>query len=179
MAMPQDPRKTGSPLDASGLERLALNYAGRYATTRARLRSYLVRKLRERGWDGDETPPVEALVARMATLGYVDDRAFAEARAGGLTRRGYGLRKVTEALRAAGIDEGDSQHARGAAELEKWDSAVVFARRKRLGPFAAHPLDDRKQRDKALSAFLRAGHSFEISRILLDAKPGELPGAPD
>jgi hypothetical protein len=29
-----------------------LGYAGRYATTRARLAAYLERKLRERGWSG-------------------------------------------------------------------------------------------------------------------------------
>ena len=40
------------PLDPEGLERLGLFYAGRYATTRAKLAAYLRRKLRERGWSG-------------------------------------------------------------------------------------------------------------------------------
>ena len=55
-----------------------------------------------------------ALVERMAALGYVDDRAFAAARAAALGRRGYGERRVGEALRAAGIDEEDARRgARG------------------------------------------------------------------
>ena len=44
--------KPRPPLDQEGLERLALFYAGRYATTRAKLRTYLKRKVAERGWSG-------------------------------------------------------------------------------------------------------------------------------
>ncbi|HEU0135589.1 MAG TPA: RecX family transcriptional regulator, partial [Allosphingosinicella sp.] len=61
-------------LDGDGLERLGLFYAGRYATTRAKLAAYLRRKLKERGWSGEGEPPVERLVERFASLGYVDDR---------------------------------------------------------------------------------------------------------
>ncbi|HYZ48955.1 MAG TPA: RecX family transcriptional regulator, partial [Sphingomonas sp.] len=42
-----------APLDAPALERFALRYVERYATTRARLADYLSRKLRERGWAGE------------------------------------------------------------------------------------------------------------------------------
>jgi len=47
---PKQGRRRGErpPLDAEGLERLGLFYAGRYATTRAKLADYLRRKLRER-----------------------------------------------------------------------------------------------------------------------------------
>jgi len=89
------------PLDSAALEQAALGYAGRYATTRAKLGAYLARKLRERGWAEAGAPPVERLVERMAAQGYVDDRAFAAARAAALGRRGYGERRVSEAARAA------------------------------------------------------------------------------
>src|SRR3546814_11041951 len=69
-------------------------------------RSYLERKLRERGRaEGEEVPDFRALVARLVELGYGDDEAYARARAGGLLRRGYGGRRVEQSLRAAGIDE--------------------------------------------------------------------------
>src|SRR3546814_10280527 len=69
-----------SPLDGERLEQLALHYAGRYATTRAKLAAYLMRKIRERGWDGAEAPEVEALITRFAELRYVDDAAYASDR---------------------------------------------------------------------------------------------------
>lgn len=169
-------RSVKPPLDARGLEQAALFYAGRYATTRAKLAAYLVRKLRERGWEDGGAPQVEALVERMAELGYVDDKAFATARAGALTRRGYGARRVGQALRAAGIGEEDSVEAREMAEEGAFDAALRFAERRKIGPFAAAEAD-RPARDKAYAAMLRAGHPPGIVRRIVNAKPGEIPQA--
>jgi len=167
-------RKPRPPLDSESLERLGLFYAGRYATTRARLAAYLRRKLGERGWSGDSPPPVETLVERFASLGYVDDRAFAAARSAALLRRGYGERRVSEALRGAGIAEEDSAEARALAEEEAMAAAYRFARRRRLGPYA-DSVPDRAARDKAAAAMLRAGHRFELVRRVLGTSPADLP----
>ena len=102
--MPRSHPKILPSYDSATLERAALDYAARYATTRAKLTAYLRRKLRERGWAEADAPAVEALVERFADRGYVDDRAFAVARADALLRRGYGGRRIGSALRAAGID---------------------------------------------------------------------------
>lgn len=164
------------PLDGETLEQAALGYAGRYATSRAKLRDYLLRKLRERGWAGAREPPVDALVERMAKLGYVDDRAFASARAAALGRRGYGERRVRDALRAAGIEEEDSAGACEAASRDAWAAALRFAQRRRIGPFASAQAD-RIGREKALAAMLRAGHPAELARRLIGARPGQIPEA--
>lgn len=169
-------RRVRPPLDAAGLERAALFYAGRYATTRARLRAYLTRKLNERGWAEAGEPPVDSLVGKLAALGYVDDRAFAAARAAALGRRGFGERRVAATLRAAGIDEADAEEARRASRDTAWEAALRFAERKRIGPFALAEAD-RAVREKALAAMLRAGHPPQIARRLVAARPGEIPDA--
>jgi regulatory protein len=169
-------RKVKPPLDAEALEQAALSYAGRYATTRARLAAYLGRKLRERGWDGEDEPPVAELVARMAALGYVDDRAFAAARAAALSRRGYGARRVGAALRGAGIGEEEGAEALEIAAASAWEAALRFAERRRIGPFAAAE-PDRPAREKAFAAMLRAGHPVQIARRLVSARPGQVPQA--
>ena len=176
MAMPPRHKPAKPPLDSDGLERLALFYAGRYAVTRAKLRAYLARKLRERGWaeEGAADAAVERLVERFSGLGYVDDRAFASARAETLGRRGYGARRVEEALRAAGIEEADGAAAREQAAANAWDSALRFAERRRIGPFAAER-PERPVREKALAAMLRAGHPLSLARRLVNADPGEVP----
>lgn len=177
MAMSHDRgRSVKPPLDGRALEQAALFYAGRYATTRAKLAAYLLRKLRERGWAEAQPPPVDVLVERMAALGYVDDKAFASARASALTRRGYGARRVSVALRAAGIAEEDSAEARVVAEEGAWDAALRFAERRKIGPFSASETD-RPARDKAYAAMLRAGHPPAIVRRILSARPGEIPVA--
>jgi regulatory protein len=162
------------PLDAEGLERLGLFYAGRYATTRAKLAAYLSRKLAERGWSGHGEAPVDRIVERFAELGYVDDRAFASARTASLLRRGYGEIRVRQALKGAGIDEADSAEARDHAGEEALAAAHRFARRRRLGPYAA-AVPDHEARRKAAAAMIGAGHRLELVWKVLGASPGDLP----
>ena len=173
--MKRDRNKKPRPaLDAEGLERLALHYVGRYATTRTKLAAYLQRKLTERGWAGDSPPPVERLVERFSDAGYIDDAAFASARAASLQRRGYGERRVAQALQAAGIGEEDAAEAREEASDGAWAAALRFAERKRIGPYATDEAD-RVARERAFGAMVRAGHRIEYVRRLLNASPGEIP----
>jgi regulatory protein len=146
---------------------LALHYVGRYATTQAHLKHYLDRKLRERGWsESAPLPDIEQLVSEFARLGYVDDEAFAAARVTSLLRRGYGAKRLNAALRQAGIAADRAETAARLDPESARNAAMAFARRKRLGPFGP-PLSDAKARTRALAAFLRAGHSFEIVREIL------------
>jgi regulatory protein len=162
------------PLEAAALRELALHYAGRYATSRAKLSAYLHRKIAERGWSGDRPPDVDGIVARFAELRYVDDDAYARTKGEALTRRGYGARRVGETLRAAGIAEADREESEAAARDSRWDAAHALARRRRIGPFAAER-PDRPLREKQIAAFLRAGHDHETARRWVDAPPGEMP----
>jgi regulatory protein len=164
-------RRERPPIDAERLRELALRYVGRFATTRARLADYLRRKLRERGWAGETEPDIEGLVERLAELGYVDDAAFALSKANSLTARGYGEGRVRQALTIAGVSEEDGESARDSAAAQAADAALKFARRRRIGPFAAERADP-AGRQKALAAMIRAGHSFSLSKALVDAEPG-------
>jgi regulatory protein len=170
----KSPRK---PLDSSHLEALALHYAGRYATSRAKLTAYLDRKLRERGWADDNPPPIARLVERMAALGYVDDAAFAAARGTALVRRGYGPRRVAQALDMAGIEGDDRDAALSDSAREQWLAADNFARRRRIGPYGAGP-PVREDRQKQIAAFVRAGHDFATAAAWVDSPPGAFPPQP-
>ena len=187
------------PLNAVQLRDLALHYVSRYATTRARLLRYLERKLRERGWqesDGSQGPeeahglnesrgPEElrdpeksgggqsaarSLADEFARRGYVDDEAYAVMKGRELSRRGYGPRRVNQALGEAGV----AAPLREKIEMsrkERAEAAIRMARRRRIGPFRrendAPP--DPKTREKHLAALLRAGHAMSDARRVLDA----------
>jgi len=166
------PPRARPALDQTALERLALGYAGRYATSRPKLADYLFRKLSERGWAGEDDPPVARIVARFAELGYVDDRALADAKGRALGARGYGGRRLAAALGGLGIDEADSRDARDHAGETAWTTALRFAERKRIGPFAGD-VGDEKTRRRAFAAMMRAGHSFDHARRIVAAAPGE------
>ena len=174
---PERHKKPRPPLDREGLERLALHYVGRYATSRAKVKSYLARKVKERGWEG-EAPNIGALAERLSALGYIDDGAFATARAASLQRRGYGERRVREALRAAGIEEEDAADAKEQTRQGAVEAALRFAKRKRIGPYAAAAAD-RETAQKAFAAMVRAGHPFEIVQQVLNACADDIPDSDD
>ncbi|WP_404712340.1 RecX family transcriptional regulator [Sphingomonas sp. MMS24-J13] len=157
-------RRAPAPIDAAKLEALALAYVGRYATTRAKLGQYLDRKLAQRGWDGEAAADVASIVDRCARLGYVDDVAFAAARGASLARRGYGARRVAQALRAAGIDADDAAPVERAARDDALRAAIAYAKRRRIGPFSNNSNDDARTRQRGFAALLRAGHDPEIAR---------------
>jgi regulatory protein len=174
---PSPARRALPPLDEAALNELALRYVGRFATTRAKLRSYLARKVCERGWNGARVPDLAGIADRFSEQGYIDDRVYALTKAQSLTGRGYGKRRVAQALRAAGIEEDDGTAAHDHAEEEALLAAMRFARRRRIGPFATHASHDPKEREKAIAAMIRAGHSFDLARKILALKPGETPNS--
>ena len=166
-------RRAPSPLSEAALQELALRYVGKYATTRAKLRSYLARKLRERGWDGGRKPDLEALANRFAELGYIDDAAFALGQSRSLSARGYGKRRVADRLRQAGVADDDSAEAFRTADGEAIASALRYAERRRLGPFATLA-GDRIQREKWIASMVRAGHNFSLAREISRMDPGQV-----
>jgi regulatory protein len=171
-------RRPLRPLDEKQLNELALRYVGRFATTRGRLRAYLGRKLRERGWEGAGDADLDGLAERFAELGYIDDSAYALGKSRALAGRGYGKRRLDETLRHAGVDEAHGQAARDHAESEALSSALRFAERRRIGPFASAPPADPRERQKAIAkaigAMVRAGHSFDLAKAVAGLAPGSI-----
>jgi regulatory protein len=165
-------RRSPVPLDGKSLHQLALRYVGRFATTRAKLRSYLIRKVRERGWAEAGAPDLEQLADHFAQLGYVDDAGYALAKSRSLTGRGFGKRRVVQALHVAGICEEDAKAARGHADTEAVTAALRFAERRRIGPFGTAAVTDPKDRERMLAAMIRAGHGFGLAKAILDLPPG-------
>jgi regulatory protein len=165
------PRKPPPPLDPATLDAIAVRYVERFQTTRARLLRLLNQKLRQRGWEEGLPPPDPAAVAdRMVVLGYVNDAAFAEARARGLQRRGMGAGRVRASLSAYGV--GSDESAAALSDLEPVQAAIDFARRKRFGPFGP-PVTDPKARQRQMGAMARAGHPPRLARDILMARTEE------
>lgn len=158
-------------LNDSSLQELALFYVGKYATTRAKLRAYLARKIRERGWEGDGTPNLDRLINRLAGLGYVDDAAYALSKSRALSARGYGKQRLAQKLRLDGVEEKDRTAADAHADEQSVTAALRFAERRRLGPFA-NAAPDPRQREKWIATLVRAGHGFGLARAIAAIAPG-------
>lgn len=169
------PDRSKRPLGTARLDELALAYVARFATSRAKLTRYLSRKIRESEWTDELDPAAacEAAADRMERLQFLDDRQYAVMRAGAMTRRGLGVRRVKAQLYVDGIAAADSGEAIETAETSALASAIGFARRRRFGPFGVAAIADPKLRERQVAAFLRAGHSMALTRRILAIPPGD------
>lgn len=156
------------------MERRALNYLARYPASQARLEMVLRRRARREA--AGELEGLDALVrsvvVALAERGLVDDRAFAEARARALLRRGRSPRRVRAELTQDGVAAELIEPALRQAAPEEPDldraAAVRYARRRGLGPFRPEP-ERAARRDRDLRALVRQGFGLPLARDVVDA----------
>lgn len=182
-------RRAGPPAPTEAtLHAAALAHLARYATTRAGLLRVLGNRIarwaRAAGLDEAERADAvaaaraaaEAVVARLAEAGALDDGAFAEARARRLARAGRSATAIAAHLAAKGAG-GAAPAAIGAAlpdEEAVLAAALIAARRRRLGPFGP-PDPPPEARRRALAALARAGFGRAVAEaaLAMDAAEAE------
>ena len=156
-------------IDAELLERWALHYLGRYASSAENLRRVLRRRVRRYAPEAAPaiTALVDALVTRYREAGLLDDAAYAAGRLQSLHRRGKSLQGMRARLAAKGVAAADVADAifalRAASADPDLAAACAFARRRRLGPYRRSAGD----RARELSAFARAGFSRRVAEAVL------------
>ncbi len=151
------------------LERWALGYLGRYASSAENLQRVLMRRVRRHGPEAvpPARPLIEAILIRYREAGLLDDAAYAAGRAGTLHRRGASLRMIRARLAAKGVAAEVVAGAVGSLQELDPDpdlaAACAFARRRRLGVFRRTAVD----RPRELGAFARAGFSRRVAEAVL------------
>jgi regulatory protein len=148
---------------ADDLERAALTYLLRYASSIARVRAFLERHVRR---DGGDLEAIDEVVEKLVRLGYLDDERFAVARARALRRRGSSSLSIAATLAKNGVDRAIIDRAI-ADEAEELEAARAFVRRRRLGPHRAEE-ERSEKRERDLAALARAGFSYEVASRALE-----------
>lgn len=177
MPRPAGARRAPRRVTPDYLERSALHYLERFATSSANLRRVLMGKVersaRAHGTDREEAAGwVEALIGRFLRSGLLDDRLYAEAKAASLYRRGTSTRRIREKLAARGIGRDEAEVALAAVDAEAGGdpdlaAATAYARRRRIGPYRREGREENRDRDMA--ALARSGFSYEVARRVVDA----------
>jgi regulatory protein len=182
------PRKT----TAQYLENSALYHMERFSSSAANLRRIMMAKVersaRSHDTDREEgAAQVEDIIARFLSSGLLDDEVYATAKARSLHRRGTSSWAIHAKLAAKGVDKSAIQKALVALEGEDPDpeftAAIIFARRRHIGPFRRgprsgtapedHKPEDQKVREKELASMGRAGFCFDMARRIIDAESEE------
>lgn len=164
------------PPTETTLREAALNYLARYATTEAGLRRFLHKRIDT--WARTVEEPgeraqglkscVPGIVARMVELGLVNDAVFAESRAKGLALGGRSRRAITARLVAKGIDPNQARAVLPEDEGGELISALILARKRRIGPFR---LTAGADPNRELGVLARAGFPREVAQRALSFDP--------
>jgi regulatory protein len=172
-----DRRGRSKGLSEERLYQSALYYLGRFAASTASVRRVLRRRVtkyaeadgvdvdRAHGW-------IEAIIQRLTRSGILDDDAYADGRARSFFRRGFSLRMIRVKLAEKGLERSTVDRAVESLLAEHRDvdlkAALALARRRRLGPYRQEEKrEGALKRD--LSAMARAGFSFEVARLVIEA----------
>ncbi|MBI2235862.1 MAG: regulatory protein RecX [Magnetospirillum sp.] len=175
-------RRPPPKITPSYIENAALHYLERFASSTANLKRVLMRKVdRSLAHWGGERPEaarmVDAVLARLAGLGYLDDAAYAAAKVRGLHRRGTSGRGIRAVLAAKGVAAEQADAALGTLTDEAPDpelaACLTLARRRRLGPFRK-PEAQAAFRDRDMAALGRAGFSWDVVKRVM---AGDLSGS--
>lgn len=157
-------------VDAAYLERAALYYLERFASSAENLKRVLKRKIDRRcKLRGEEPsqfyPLLDPLVERYIASGLVNDAIYAQAQVASLRRRGNSSRMIAAKMNAKGIRGEKLQTAISEDETDELQAARNYARRRRLGPWRNKGRTEHY--DKDLAALARAGFSFHHARAAL------------
>lgn len=173
-------RRVPRKMTPKRLQRVALHYLERYSSSSENLRRVLMRRVERSAWahgtDREEgAAAIDAIVAKFQDNGYLNDRIYAEIRAGSLFRRGSSLRAIRYQLSTKGIAE-DIIEATILGLIEEQPhpdrrAAVAYGKRRRIGPWRRDRRDEFRDRD--LAALGRQGFSYEIARWVVEAETAD------
>ena len=178
-------RPLAPPPDEAGLREAALAHLARYATTEARLRQVLGRRIERWARAAGADPAaaeiaaaraaVPRVVAALAAAGALSDADFAASRARSLHRAGRSRRAIAAHLAARGVPQETARAALPEDATGELAAALLLARRRRLGPFRAAPLppDDPAAARREQGVLARAGFAEAVVRRALTCDPAE------
>lgn len=183
--MLRKPQKTKRPprkVDTAYLERAALYYLERYASSSANLCKILKRKIDRRCKLREEDPAefyelIAPIVERYIASGLLNDEAYAQGQIASMRRRGNSKRAITAKLAVKGIKAEQVDVVLENDEIDELQAARNYVRRRRLGPWRTKELseeDKAAQHMKDLATLGRAGFSFHHAKIVLSEDKDEI-----
>lgn len=161
------------------MERIALRYVTRYAATRAMLEKCLRRHMdKARRADEAAYPQgkaetwLTAILDKHVQKGWVNDKSLSAS----LLRMGRGAghsrQKITQKMKQKGVSPAlikevfDTESEENTADELDLNAAIIFAKKKRLGPYRLKGNEPQKD----MARLCRAGFSPGIARKALQSK---------
>ncbi|MCM1323677.1 MAG: recombination regulator RecX [Acetobacter sp.] len=158
------------------LRNIALYYLERFETSEDNLRAVLRRRIDKYAFFDKEYNPAEAygwvneVVEECAKHNFVNDERFAGFKINSYLNAGKPRRYIEQKLKAKGIDEKTIADLFENIDYSELETALNFAKKKKIGRFRADEETRVANRQKDLGTLVRAGFDFEIAKEVLEAE---------
>ncbi len=119
---------------------------------------------------------LENVVIKFIQLGYLDDKNYARIVFSNLQNRGFSFSRVMMTLRQKGIspeiiEQILPEKTAGEHHDDDRKAALIWARKKKLGPFAIRHRDN--DMNRGLSSLARAGFGYDIANWVMNLSSDE------
>lgn len=158
------------------LRNIALYYLERFETSEDNLRAVLRRRIDKYVFFDKEYNPVEAyawadeVVEECAKQNFVNDERFAGFKINSYLNAGKPKRYIEQKLKLKGIDEKTISDLFENVEYSELDTALNFAKKKRIGRFRTDDESRLANRQKDLGTLVRAGFGFDVAIEVLEGE---------
>ena len=173
--------KTPKKISDRYLYNSGLAYLQRFPASSSHFRSVMMRKIDKScrahtDQNRDECAKMlDDLIPKFQELGLLDDAAYLKGMVVSLRRRGLSSAVIRLRLQQKGYKADEISEELNKHDAEEYESAengdinaaLIFARKKRLGPFDK---ENRKTPEKSLATMARAGYSYDIAKKVLETK---------
>lgn len=154
------------------LYNITLFYLSKYEASAEKVKQMLKRRLDKATLAGAEIPAesdiwINNVIAKMESLGYINDERFAENQVRILTRQGKSAKFITGKLLQAGISAEVIRALLDETEQSDTERALTWLKHRRRGPYRTNPPQTPEElrliRQKDLAALARAGFSYQTA----------------
>lgn len=156
------------------LRNIALYYLERFESSEDNLRAVLRRRIDKYAFFDKSYNPSEAyiwadeIVEECIKQNFVNNQRFAELKINGYLSAGKPRRYIEQKLKQKGIDDKIIAQFFENIDYSERDSALNFARKKKIGRFRTDGETRLENRQKDLATLVRAGFDFDIAKEILE-----------
>jgi len=171
--------KKRKKITSTYLENAGAYYLQRFSASIAQFRKVMERKISNSCRDHPDQDKQEsvalldAVIEKFVGLGYLNDEYYAKMIVSGLNQKGASLSRITMTLKQKGVPPEliEIVLPRRTRDEDKL-SALLWAKKKRLGAFATRQRENEKQ--KGLSSLARAGFDYDIANWVINLSMDEI-----
>jgi len=157
------------------LRNIALYYLERFESSEENLRTVLRRRIDKYAFFDKEYHPeqayqwVEEVIDECVKHNFVNDERFAGFKINSYLSAGKPKRYIEQKLKQKGIDENIISRLFENTEYSELDTALNFAKKKKIGRFREDEEKRIANRQKDLGTLVRAGFDYDVAKEVLDS----------